>query len=291
MIEKKGKIIRTEGWVSIFSNLALFVLKYWAGIVTGSVALLADAWHTLSDSISSGVVIIGAWISEKPADRKHPFGHGRAEHIATIIIGVLLAIIGFEFLMKSIGRLQSHESVKYGLIAKVVTIVSIIGKELLARYAFWASRKADSSILRADGWHHRSDAFSSVIILAGIYIGSYFWWIDGVLGIIVAVLIFYTSYDVVKKDISSLLGQNADPQIIERIKDIALKKINRDVYLHHFHIHEYGNHTELNFHIRLPSEMSLKEAHAICTEIEDAIKVELGYITTIHAEPLKVSGR
>lgn len=286
MSNNKKKIIKTAGWLSIISNLILFGFKYWAGIVTGSVALLADAWHTLTDSISSAIVIIGTWIAGKPADEEHPYGHGRAEHIATIIIGVLLAIIGFEFLIKSIGRLQNHESVEYGIIAKVVTIVSIIWKELLARYSFWASKKTGSSILRADAWHHRSDAFSSIIILTGIFIGNYFWWIDGILGIVVAILIFYTAYDVVKNDINSLLGKSPDPELIARIKSIAIKRIGKDVFLHHFHVHEYGHHTELNFHIKLSSDMSLKEVHKICSQLEDAIEDEFGIIATIHAEPL-----
>jgi cation diffusion facilitator family transporter len=283
----RSRIIKVAGWLSIVSNLVLFGLKYWAGIITGSVALLADAWHTLSDSVSSAVVVVGIWIAGKPADDEHPFGHGRAEHIATIIIGVLLSIIGFEFLLKSVDRLQNHEAVEYGLIAKIVTVVSVIWKELLARYSFRVSNKTGSSVLRADAWHHRSDAFSSAIILAGIFLGHFFWWIDGVLGIVVAILIFYTAYDVVKNDISSLLGKRPDPKLIERIKEITVSSTGRDLLLHHFHIHEYGHHTELSFHIRLPSDMSLEEVHNICSQIEDAIDDELGFIVTIHPEPIR----
>ena len=176
---KKNRLAYIEGWLSIFTNIILFGLKYWAGIVTGSVAIIADAWHTLSDSISSVIVLIGIKISDKPADKEHPFGHGRAELIASMIIGVLLAIIAFNFVLESIEKLKDHESVVYGKLAIIVTIVSILSKEMLAQYAFWAGRKIKSPILKADGWHHRSDAISSILILIGIFIGKYFWWVDG----------------------------------------------------------------------------------------------------------------
>ncbi|NOR73697.1 MAG: cation diffusion facilitator family transporter, partial [Draconibacterium sp.] len=196
-----NKYISREGWLSIIGNIFLFVLKYWAGIVTGSIALIADAWHTLSDSVSSVIVLIGGKISQKPADDEHPFGHGRAEHIAAIIIGVLLAIVAFDFVVAAIEKFGTHEKTVFGTIAWIVTIVSILVKEGMAQYAFWAAKKANSSILRADGWHHRTDALSSVVILIGIAVGKYFWWTDAVLGFIVAIMIGYASFEILSKEI------------------------------------------------------------------------------------------
>lgn len=289
MRPKNTRMIVKAGWVSIIVNLVLFALKYWAGIVSGSIAIVADAWHTLSDSVSSIIVIFGAKLAGKPADEEHPFGHGRAEHIAAVIIGVLLAIIAFEFLLQSIDRLQSHTAVHYGIVAKVVTVVSILAKEGLAQYAFGVGRKAKSSVLKADGWHHRSDALSSVIILVGIFLGGYFWWIDGVLGILVAILIAYTAYEVMKNDFSLLLGESADPTMIGQIRELVRQNVDREVFPHHFHMHRYGHHTELSCHIKLPPEMTLDEAHHICSVIEEAIEKELGIITTIHPEPLPMT--
>ncbi|WP_025862970.1 cation diffusion facilitator family transporter [Prolixibacter bellariivorans] len=289
MRSKNTRMIVTAGWVSVIVNLVLFALKYWAGIVSGSIAIVADAWHTLSDSVSSIIVIFGATLAGKPADDEHPFGHGRAEHIAAVIIGVLLAIIAFEFLLQSVDRLRSHTAVHYGMVAKVVTVVSILAKEGLAQYAFGVGRKAQSSVLKADGWHHRSDALSSIIILVGIFLGGYFWWIDGVLGILVAILIAYTAYEVMKNDFSLLLGESADPTMIAQIRELVDANVDREVYPHHFHMHRYGHHTELSCHIKLPPEMTLDEAHHICSIIEDAIEKELGIMTTIHPEPLTMS--
>lgn len=274
------------GWVSIAVNAALFALKYWAGIVTGSIALIADAWHTLSDSLSSIVLLLGLKVAKKPADKDHPFGHGRAELIAALIIGGILAVIGINFLIESIRRLQDHTLVQYGLIAKVVTIVSILAKEALAQYAFRLGRRTNTKSLIADGWHHRSDALSSVIILTGIFLGGDWWWIDGVLGIIVSLLIFYATYEIFSGSVHKLLGEKPDEKTFRKIKEITYRVSKRELFLHHMHIHTYGDHKEVTFHIRLPKEMTLEEAHDIATKIEHTVREELAIQATIHMEPL-----
>lgn len=275
-----------EGWLSIFVNISLFILKYWAGIVTGSVAIIADAWHTLSDSISSIVVLVGVKVSNKPADKEHPFGHGRAELIASIIIGMILAVIAFEFVLESFAKLKNHEAVYFGKIAIIATVISIIVKELLAQFAFWAGKKTKSVTLKADAWHHRSDAISSVIILAGIFFGPYFWWIDGVLGMIVAVMIFYAAYKIIRDAGNPLMGEEPDIELINQISEISKQKSGWDTKVHHIHMHRYGDHTELTFHIKLPKEMNLEKAHGICSQIEKTIKSELNIEATIHSEPI-----
>jgi cation diffusion facilitator family transporter len=283
----QNKYAYLEGWISIIANTLLFFLKYWAGIVSGSIAIIADAWHTLSDSISSVVVLIGVKISNKPADKEHPFGHGRVELIASVVIGVILAIIGFDFFINSIERIRNKEEAAYGTIAIIVTVISIVSKELLAQYAFWAGKKTKLNSLKADGWHHRSDAISSVIVLAGIFLGKYFWWIDGVLGMIVAVLIFIAAYEILKEGISPLIGETPDSGLIEKIKEISNRVANRETDIHHVHIHTYGHHTEITFHISLPKDYVFEKVHNIATEIEVTIREELGMEATIHMEPLK----
>ncbi|WP_423129191.1 cation diffusion facilitator family transporter [Gaoshiqia sp. Z1-71] len=275
-----------EGWISIVANTLLFALKYWAGIVSGSIALMADAWHTLTDSVSSVIVLIGGKISGKPADSEHPFGHGRAEHIAAIIIGVLLALVAFDFVLNAYKKLLSQEPGNFGTVAIIVTIVSILSKEALAQYAFWAYRKTSSSVLKADAWHHRTDSLSSVIILAGIFVGRYLWWIDAALAFIVALMIAWASYDILSKEIKALLGEEVDPELVKAIKEEVSLVTGTEVYIHHFHLHVYGSHSELSCHIKLPAKMPLDEAHEICTRIEQAINERFHFVTTIHPEPL-----
>lgn len=289
MTDLSKKYIQQEGWISIIINTLLFILKYWAGMVSGSLALVADAWHTLSDSISSVIVLIAGKISRKPADDDHPFGHGRAEHIAAIIIGVLLALIAFDFVIGAIEKFSTREQTSYGTVAIVVTIISIILKEVLAQYAFWAGRKVTSPILKADGWHHRSDALSSVVILIGIFVGKQFWWTDAALSFIVALMIGWASYEILAKEIQSLLGEGPADDELEAIRQTGESVCNRPVHLHHIHLHHYGRHTEVSLHIKLPADTPLLEAHEICTRIEIALKDQFGYIATVHPEPLEQS--
>ena len=286
-MEIKDKYIRQEGWISIIANIILFALKYWAGIVTGSIALIADAWHTLTDSVSSVIVLVGGKISRKPADDDHPFGHGRAEHIAAIIIGVLLAIVAFDFVLNSVEKFSSREQTVFGMLAWIATIVSVVVKEALAQYAFWAYKKTNSSILKADGWHHRTDALSSIVILIGIAFGKFFWFTDAVLGFIVAIMIAYASYEILSKEIKSLLGESPSDELLLTIRETVQKKFELPLHIHHIHMHNYGNHTEMSCHIKLPPEMSLEQAHEICTKIEKEIKQEFGYFATIHPEPIE----
>jgi cation diffusion facilitator family transporter len=133
------------GGVSVLTNILLFVLKFWAGIVTGSIALTADAWHTLSDSLSSIVVIIAVKLSSKKADKDHPFGHGRWEQIAAMFIGFILAIIAWDFLTSSFEMFRSREAAEFGTLAILVTVVSIVVNEALLIFILYCTQKLTMS--------------------------------------------------------------------------------------------------------------------------------------------------
>ncbi len=280
------KLPAIEAYVSIVGNVLLFGLKLWAGIITGSIALRADAWHTLSDTFSSIVVLVGAKVSEKPADERHPFGHGRAELIASFLIGIMLALIAFSFIEKAIENLQGGAAVNYGRIAIVVTFISMVIKELMAQFALWAGRRVRSNSLKADAWHHRTDAISSLVILVGIFLGRFFWWIDGVLAILVAIMILYSTWEILRDTLDQLLGKKPNDQTIEAVKRICSHHGVKKISVHHFHIHEYGDHTEMTFHLRLPDDMSIAKAHDVVSKIEATIRDELDIESTIHIEPL-----
>jgi len=283
--DESNKLGYRAGWISIVGNLALFAIKYWAGITSASVALIADAWHTLSDSVSSIIVLLGFKVSSRSKNENRPFGYGRAELIASLIVGVLLAIVSFEFLKDSIIKLNNYETAQYGTIAIVVTALSIIVKEAMAQYSFHVSKITSSRALNADGWHHRSDAISSVVILVGIFVGKYFWWIDGVLGIIVSMLLFYTSFEILKESISPLIGEDSDEELVNKINKFASECYGKDMNIHHVHTHEYGDHIEVTFHMVFPKDITLQEAHDDATMLEHRIYNDLGIHATIHMEP------
>ena len=280
-----------EGTISIILNTFLFGLKYWVGIKTFSIAIIADAWHTLSDSLTSLVVIIGFKVSSKPADKKHPYGHGQAEIISSAIIGTLLAIVGFNFLIASIQRFINHQSASHGNLAIIVFIISVIIKEGLAQFSIRAGKKINSQSLIADGWHHRSDALVSFLVLVGIFMGSYFWWVDSIMGMIVSLVIFYTTFIILKESISTLIGEEPSEDLEAEIRKIVTNSVSHDVKLHHLHSHKYGDNRELTFHIRLPADTRLEEVHGISEELEKKIKEEMNIETTIHVEPIRVRER
>jgi cation diffusion facilitator family transporter len=279
-----------EGVISIIVNSALFAAKLYAGVITGSIALVADAWHTLSDSLSSLVVIIAVKISGKKPDPEHPFGHGRWEHIAALFIAFMLAAIAYDFAKDSILRFSHREPANFGMLAIIVTAISIIVKELLAQYAFYIGRKTGNLTIKADGWHHRSDALSSVAVLIGIIFALKFpqlWWIDSALGLIISLMLFYAVYGIAKEAVTKLLGEPPSEEFIEKISS-AVNSLNLgDLKLHHFHIHNYVNHQELTMHIRLDGHKSIKEGHRIATAIEKKLGNDFGIDVTVHVEPLK----
>ncbi len=281
--EKSGYL---EGFVSIILNIVLFVLKYWAGVVSGSIALMADAWHTLSDSISSFFVIIGVRLSSRKPDEKHVFGHGRWEQITAFFIAFLLAVIAYEFLKESIEKFSSGNSADFGTIAIIVTVVSILVKEGLAQFAFHLWRSTGNIALKADGWHHRTDALSSILVLVGIFLKDLFWWIDSALGIIISLMIIYAVFGIFRESIDKLLGEAPDQELIEKITGLICKLGYPKLVPHHFHIHNYGDHKELTFHINLDGEMNIEKGHKISSEIEDILRKEFGIESTIHVDPI-----
>lgn len=275
-----------NGIISIAGNVILFCIKLWAGLVSGSVALIADAWHTLSDSFSSFIMLVGFRISEKPPDKDHPFGHGRAEIVASLIIGCLLMLVGINFLYESVTKLIQKETAVFGRIAIIVTIVSILVKEAMAQYAFFIGKKTGFISLKADAWHHRSDAISSVIILAGIFLNPYLWWIDALLGFFVAIIIGYTGLKISREAFAMLLGETPDRDMKRNIIRITNEFSGRDLQHHHFHTHRYGNHTEVTFHIKLEGDMILRESHEMTKNLTRVLEEELNIFATIYVDAL-----
>ncbi|UCD13825.1 MAG: cation transporter, partial [Thermoplasmatales archaeon] len=177
-----------EATVSILGNTLLFFLKLLLGLFINSIALIADGVHSLSDVSTSGVVIFGFRIAKKQPDKEHPYGHGRAEYIATLIIATLLIITGFGFIQQSIERIIDPQNIthqEYAIIISVIVMVSAVLKELMARFSFAISKRIKSDVLRADAWHHRSDAISSIGVAISIIVSRYgFPILDPIFGII-----------------------------------------------------------------------------------------------------------
>jgi len=272
-------------WISIILNILVFGIKYYAGLRIGSLAMIADAWQSLSDYITSVVVLIGFWIASKPADYEHPFGHGRAESVISVIVATILAVVGVNFISESISRLQTRELVDYDITSLIIFSVTILIKEIMAQYSIYYGKKIQSESLRADGWHHRTDAISTVVIVIGAFFGEQFYWMDSVLAMGVSLMLFYVTYEILKSAASSILGETPSHEFKLKVMKIA-KDVNPAITsVHHFRIHSYGDHKELNIDIRLPAEMSVHDAHVIASAVEKSIYFIMNYKTTVHVEP------
>ena len=190
-------------WVGIVSNIVLFVIKFLAGVFGRSQAMIADAFHTASDAMTSMAVLIGFKIAQKPADSEHPFGHGRAESIAAKIVSLILIFVGLKLVHDSAKILILREAVRPHNIALIVAVISIIVKEITYRQVLLKSKEINSTSLKADAYHHRSDVLSSIAALVGIAGAKMGWtFLDPLAGILVAGFIikvgtesFHLAYD------------------------------------------------------------------------------------------------
>jgi cation diffusion facilitator family transporter len=287
MQESFRKLGYAEGIALAIINTILFGLKIWVGIKASSIAMTADAWHTLSDTLTSLVVILGFWISGRPKDEEHPFGHGRAEVIAAVVIATLLAVVGASFFRDSIRQLIERKNAAFSTLSLIIFSISVLVKEALARFSLWAGKKTQSQSLIADGWHHRSDALASLMIVVGAVVGKYVWWIDGVLGIGVSALILYAAYDIAKSAFNALMGESAGAFLSGEIRRIAAETSPQLKDIHHIHVHRYGDHLEITLHARMNGETNIQDAHNLSSSLERELKKELNADTTVHIEPEK----
>ena len=282
---QKHQLGYLEGAISAVVNTALFGLKIWVGNESGSVSIVADAWHTLSDTFTSLIVVFGFWMARRPRDSEHPFGHGRAEVIAAIVIGTLLAVVGFTFFMDSVNQLRDRTGAVFTGATILVFAISVLVKEGVAQFSLRAGRRLDAKSLIADGWHHRSDAIASALILVGALLGKGTWWIDGVLGIGVSALIIWAAYQVIRDATQPLMGESPDRDTIGKIRELVFESAPSVSDVHHVHLHRYGDHTEVIFHVTLPGDRLLSWAHGIADVVEERVRDELGMEATVHVDP------
>ena len=288
MNKQQGQIF--EGVLSIIINTLLFGLKFWVGMLTNSIALIVDAWHSFSGSLSSTFVLITLKLTNLKADKKHPYGYGRWEQISSFFIAFLLGSLAFIFIKSSIEKFGNKESAEFGLIGIIVIVISIILKEILARIAFYIGKKTDNALVEADGWSHRSDSFSSAIVLIGIIICRFvggLWWMDSLLGLFCSVTILYIAYKIMRDSISKLLGERPSDEFREQLIIDINSVYGDDLHIHHLHMHNYVTIKELTLHIQLDKDMTIAESHKIILAIENMIYEKHHMITYIQVEPVE----
>ncbi|NLN16881.1 MAG: cation transporter [Firmicutes bacterium] len=278
-----------ESWVSIAVNLVLFVLKYVLGTAINSVSLIADAFHTLSDMATSFVVLLGFRAAAKDPDEQHPYGHGRVEIVATLVIAVLLILVGLDFFKSSAKRLLEPEPVGGGLIIAGIMVASGLIKEALFFFSASLGRRIDSSALIADAWHHRSDAIASGLVAISV-VAAMFGYnrVDAVFGLVVSALILHTGISLGRDSVSQLIGEGPDEEVLSRIRQHA-SSVDGVTGVHGIQVHDYGDRRLVSLHVTVEPHLSVEVAHSIATEVEQVVATNLDAHATVHIEPTKKS--
>ncbi|MBR5763160.1 MAG: cation transporter [Bacteroidaceae bacterium] len=277
-------------------NAALIVLKFAAGIIGNSAAMIADAIHSLSDFVTDIIVILFVHLSNKPADDDHCYGHGKYETIATSIIGItLLAValkLGCDGCLKIIDFCNGKPLPSPGIIAFAAAVMSIILKEWIYIATRKVAREVNSKALEANAWHHRSDALSSVGTAIGIggavLLGSRWAVLDAVAALVVSVFIAQTAVKLIRQSAGELLEESLPKSTEKRILQIAGQdSMVSDI--HNLRTRRIGNRIAIEMHLRLPGTITLEEAHNHASGIEAALRREFGANTHImlHLEPVK----
>ena len=287
-MNKSVNIAYKVSLLSILINVFLTIIKFIAGIVSHSNALVSDAVHSLSDVLSTVVVLIGIKFSLKKADEKHPYGHERMECVAAIILTVLLFLVGFIIGYKGIiSIINKNEIIIPGIFALVAAFISIVVKELMYRYTISASKKINSEALKADAWHHRSDALSSIGSLVGI-IGARlgFPFLDSVASIIICLFIFKVSFDIFKDAIDKMVDKSCSKETINKIENI-IKKEKKIKHIDDLKTRQFGNKYYIDVEIAVDEDITVKEGHTIAENLHDTLENKLKDVKhcMVHVNP------
>ena len=278
------------------ANAALLAFKFVAGIVGHSSAMIADAVHSFSDFITDVIVLVFVRISGKPQDSSHDYGHGKYETLASTVIGIALLAVAVGIIVggarKIAAWVKGEELASPGMLAFWAAIVSIVVKELTYRYTIRAARKLDSSALKANAWHHRSDAFSSIGTAIGIggaiFLGKRWTVLDPLAGVIVGAVLIKVAVDMVRDGIGDLMEKSLPDDVENEI--LAIVTSFSDVHdPHNLRTRRIGSRIAIEIHVRMDGGTDLKTSHQRASDIESALRAKFGPDThvSVHMEPIK----
>lgn len=288
--EKKRRIYGTLGAVvGIFLNICLFTGKYLAGFLSGSIAIMADAFNNLSDAGSSFISLIGFVFSGKKPDLDHPFGHGRIEYLAGLGVSFLILLMGVELAKNSVQKILHPVSVQISTLSIAVLSVSILVKLYMAYYNHAIGKKIRSATMAATATDSLSDAAATtVVLLAMLFLSVTGINIDGYCGILVAVFILAAGIGAAKETVSPLLGQAPDPEFVKEIKELVMQH-EEVLGIHDMAVHDYGpGRVMVSLHAEVSGDGNIYELHDLIDRIERELKEKLHCETVIHMDPIDV---
>lgn len=293
---KREKEIYKVTLVGSVVNIILLLLKFLAGILGRSSAMIADAVHSLSDFVTDIIVLVFVKISNKPKDQTHDYGHGKFETLALTLIGVALMAVAIGIVVKGalkIAAWANGESLEAPeMIAFWAAILSIVMKEAVYRYSIIKARKLNSKAVEANAWHHRSDALSSIGTAVGIggavFMGSRWTILDPIASVVVGAFIIKVAFDLLKNGFGDLMEQSLPDSVENEILELVAN-VPGVSDPHNLKTRRIGNHYAIELHIRMDGGITLNEAHDKASEVEQLLRRRYGEEThvAVHAEPEK----
>lgn len=258
-------------WINLSVNLFLSVLKFIIGFTTNSISVLSDAVDSLGDVFTASMIIVSLNVSNKPADKDHPYGHGRVEDIGGLVFSLFLIIVGINFFKDAAARLIFPKPVTVSYIAIAIILVNSFVKLFLGFFTQKVSQKESSSLLKTDSMNYYGDFLRGIVIFIGLFfVRNGYTIIDSLLGMAISVVIVFMAQKMFREFIDSLIGKAAPLDFYEKIKDIARSfKVVEGV--HDIEVHSYGKNKIILLHIEMSSSLSLEEAHSVADSIEKKI--------------------
>ena len=278
------------GSLGIFLNLLLFTIKLIAGLLSGAIAIVADAFNNLSDAGGSVVALIGFKCAEAGADEKHPYGHGRVEYLAGLIVSCLIFLMGFELLKESIKKIINPVAVNSSPVIIGILIFSILVKAYMAFYNHVTGKRINSATLGAVAIDSISDCGATSIVLLTTVIAHYSTHnYDGIAGIIVSLFVFYAGISSARESVDHLLGSHASTEVVEDITEFASGFNEKILAIHDLIVHDYGpGRMIISLHAEVPSDGNIVELHDVIDDLEKALGEKFKCLATIHMDPVEV---
>ena len=276
--------------VGIGLNICLFAGKYLAGVISGSIAVMADAFNNLSDAGSSVITLLGFKLAGMKPDPEHPFGHGRLEYLSGLAVAAAIILMGFELAKSSFEKIRHPEAVEASLLSLIILVVSIAVKLYMSYYNRKIGGRIDSAAMKATAMDSLSDAVATSVVLLSILIQKFTHLrVDGWCGILVAGFIIYAGYNAAKDTLSPLLGQKPDPELIEDIQKITLPH-PEIVGIHDLVVHDYGpGRVMVSLHGEVPGNADIFVLHDVIDRTEKELKEQLGCEAVIHMDPIETN--
>lgn len=286
----RTNIGKLSGIVGIFSNLFLFVIKFVIGTIVHSVSIQADGVNNLTDAGSNIISILSFHLANKPADKDHPFGHERTETIASLFVGILILVLGFETAKESISKVIHPGSIDFRIASVIILLISIIVKFWMYAYNKKLSKTYDSSLLEATALDSISDVCGTTAVLVSTLLSSVLHFnLDGYMGIVVSGIILYGAYGLLRDMINSLIGEAPDPELVHNIVDRIMAH-PAILGVHDMMLHNYGpNKIFASAHVEVDSSKDIFETHDHIDNIEREVKENMNIDLVLHMDPVKVN--